>query len=91
MDKIVNGAIWMIDTSIALGAGKILAILELKIDHFKNHEGAPTLESINCVAISVARSWTGESVAKGDSYHWKTCCIFERRRIGPHERRQAPE
>jgi len=63
MDKIVNGAIWMIDTSIALGAGKILAILELKIDHFKNHEGAPTLESINCVAISVARSWTGESVA----------------------------
>ncbi|WDN89748.1 hypothetical protein BuS5_02716 [Desulfosarcina sp. BuS5] len=63
MDKIVNGAIWMIDTSIALGAGKILAILELRTDHFKNHEGAPTLENINCVAISVAKSWTGESIA----------------------------
>jgi len=62
-DKIVNGAVWMIDTSIALGAGKILAVLELKIDHYKNNEGAPALENINCVAISVARSWTGESIA----------------------------
>lgn len=62
-DKFVNGAVWMIDTSIALGAGKILAVLELKIDHYKNNEGAPTLENINCVAISVANSWTGESIA----------------------------
>lgn len=53
----------MIDTSIALGAGKILAVLELKIDHYKNNEGAPSLENINCVAISVAKSWTGESIA----------------------------
>ncbi len=53
----------MIDTSIALGAGKILAILELKIDHYKNNHSAPTLEDINCVAISVAKSWTGESIA----------------------------
>jgi len=62
-DKFVNGAVWMIDTSIALGAGKILAVLELKIDHYKNNEGAPTLKNINCVAISVAKSWTGESIA----------------------------
>ena len=61
--KLVNGGIWMIDTSIALGAGKILAVLELKIDHYKNKKGAPTIEDINCVAISVAKSWTGESIA----------------------------
>jgi len=62
-DKLTNGAIWMIDTSIALGAGKILAVLELKIDHYTNSHSAPTLEDINCVAISVAKSWTGEFIA----------------------------
>ena len=62
-NKFVNGSIWIIDTSIALGAGKILAVLELKIDHYNNNDGAPTLEDINCVAISVANSWTGEAVA----------------------------
>jgi hypothetical protein len=62
-NKLVNGGIWMIDTSIALGAGKILAVLELKIDHYRNNNRAPTLENINCVAISVAKSWTGESIA----------------------------
>ncbi len=62
-NKLANGAIWMIDTSIALGAGKILAVLELRIDHYKNSHSAPTLEDINCVAISVAKSWTGESIA----------------------------
>lgn len=62
-DKFVNGAIWMIDSSIALGAGKILAVLELKIDHYATNKSAPTLKNINCVAISVASSWTGESIA----------------------------
>ena len=61
--KFINGSIWLIDTSIALGAGKILTILELKIDHYKNNKRAPSLENINCVAISVAKSWTGESIA----------------------------
>lgn len=61
--KFVNGAIWIIDISIALGVGKILTVLELKIDHHATHEGAPMLKNINCVAISVASSWTGESIA----------------------------
>jgi hypothetical protein len=38
-------------------------VLELKIDHYKNKDCAPILEDINCVAISVAKSWTGESIA----------------------------
>ena len=62
-NKFVNGAIWIIDTSIALGSGKILAVLELKIDHYNNHDGAPALEDVNCVAVSVAESWTGKSIA----------------------------
>ncbi len=62
-DEFVNGAIWIIDISIAFGVGKILAVLELKIDHHATHDGAPTLKDINCVAISVAPSWTGESIA----------------------------
>ena len=62
-NKIVNGAIWIIDESIGLGVGKILTVLELKIDHHSTHEGSPTLRDVNCVAISVAPSWTGESIA----------------------------
>jgi hypothetical protein len=58
-----NGSIWIIDTSIGLGAGKILAVLELKVNHHEINEGAPTLQNINCVAISVSRSWTGEAIA----------------------------
>jgi hypothetical protein len=58
-----NGSIWIIDTSIGLGAGKILAVLELKVNHHKTNERAPTLKNINCVAVSVSRSWTGEAIA----------------------------
>jgi len=62
-DKLINGAIWIIDESIGLGMGKILTILELRIDHHTTHNGPPTLGDVNCVAISVAPSWTGESIA----------------------------
>jgi len=51
------------DTSIALGSGKILAVLELKLNHFANNKVAPTLGEINCVAVAVAKSWTGEGIA----------------------------
>jgi hypothetical protein len=58
-----NSSIWIIDTSIGLGAGKILAVLELKVNHHEINEGAPTLQDINCVAVSVSKSWTGEAIA----------------------------
>ncbi|MGD9732811.1 MAG: hypothetical protein AB7U45_11575 [Desulfamplus sp.] len=58
-----NGAIWIVDTSIGLGVGKILTVLELKLNYFENNTIPPTLEDINCVAISVAKSWTGEKIA----------------------------
>lgn len=62
-EKLINGAIWIIDESIGLGIGKILTVLELRIDHHSTHEGSPTLADVNCVATSVAPSWTGESIA----------------------------
>jgi len=62
-NKLINGAIWVIDESIGLGMGKILTVLELRLDHHSTHKGPPTLGDVNCVAISVAPSWTGESIA----------------------------
>jgi hypothetical protein len=61
--RFANGAIWIMDTSIALGIGKIFTILELKLNYFENNTVPPTLEDINCVAVSVAKSWTGEKIA----------------------------
>ena len=58
-----NGFIWMIDTSIALGTGKILAILALNAGYYKIGSGAPGLGSVHCIAVAVAYSWTGEAIA----------------------------
>jgi hypothetical protein len=58
-----NGFIWMIDMSIALGTGKILTVLALNACHHQIAEGAPGLEHVRCVAVSVAVSWTGEDIA----------------------------
>ena len=58
-----NGSIWMTDVSIALGAGKILAVLALDARHHQNVPSAPGLRDVRCVAVSVAASWTGETIA----------------------------
>jgi hypothetical protein len=58
-----NGLIWMIDVSIALGAGKIVAVLALDAHHHYLTETAPGLGQVRCLAVSVAVSWTGESIA----------------------------
>lgn len=62
-DLFSNGFIWMIDTSIALGAGKILGVLAVSVHHHHLNAGAPDLQSIHCVAVAVALSWTGETIA----------------------------
>lgn len=58
-----NGWIWMIDVSIGLGAGKILAVLALDAQHHQRSPGAPSLGQVHCVAVAVAASWTGETIA----------------------------
>ena len=58
-----NGLIWIIDASIGLGSGKILAILALDVNHHVLNKGAPTLAQVSSIAVSVAASWTGETIA----------------------------
>src|SRR3989475_5581152 len=58
-----NGLIWMIDLSIGLGAGKILAVLALDAHHHQLVSGAPTLRHVHCLGVAVADSWTGETFA----------------------------
>ena len=62
-DPFSNGFLWIIDTSIALGAGKILAVLTLNVRHHHLGNGAPSLQSVHCIAVSVAISWTGDAIA----------------------------
>lgn len=59
-----NGLIWMIDISIGLGSGKILAVLALDAHHHQLVPEAPSLSRAHCIAVSVADSWTGDTIAK---------------------------
>jgi len=58
-----NGLIWMLDISIGLGTGKILAVLALDAHHHRLAPGALALEHVRCIGVSVADSWTGETIA----------------------------
>lgn len=49
--------------SIALGTGKILAVLSLDAHHHKLGQASPGFEDVRCIAVCVADSWTGESIA----------------------------
>ena len=55
--------LWMMDLSIGLGSGKILSILALRLKHHEHCSQAPTLRDVQCVAVAVADSWTGEDIA----------------------------
>lgn len=59
-----NGLIWIIDLSIGLGAGKILAVLALDAHHHQRVSGAPSLAHAPCIAVSVADAWTGDTIAE---------------------------
>ena len=58
-----NGFIWMIDISIGLGTGKILSVLALNARHHQLIAAAPGFQQVHCIAVSVAASWTGETIA----------------------------
>ncbi|MCP5081411.1 MAG: hypothetical protein GY948_06900, partial [Alphaproteobacteria bacterium] len=62
-DRFSNGCLWLLDISIALGAGKILAVLALDVRHHTHNSGAPSLHNVHCVAVAVAPTWTGETIA----------------------------
>ena len=58
-----HGFILILDASIGLGKGKILTILALDAKHHSLNPGAPSLQNIKCVSVSVADTWTGETIA----------------------------
>jgi hypothetical protein len=56
--------ILILDASIGLGKGKIMSVLALDVDHYLHNSGAPALQHVQCIAVSVADTWTGESIAE---------------------------
>jgi hypothetical protein len=58
-----NGLIWMLDMSIGLGTGKILAVLACDAHPHQLAPGALALEHVHCIGVCVADSWTGETIA----------------------------
>ena len=58
-----QGFILMLDASIGLGQGKIMTVLVLDANHYSFNPGAPSLQDVKCVAVSVADTWTGETIA----------------------------
>lgn len=58
-----NGLLWLIDISISLGAGKMLAVLALDAHHHQLESAAPALRHVSCIGVAVADSWTGETIA----------------------------
>jgi hypothetical protein len=58
-----NGFIWLIDISIGLGTGKILAVLAVDARHHQRTDGALALEHVHCIGVGVADSWTGDAIA----------------------------
>src|SRR5256885_4835789 len=59
-----NGFIWLIDLSIGLGTGKILAVLAVDAHHYALTPGALALDHVHGLGVSVAASWTGETIAE---------------------------
>src|SRR5437870_4365509 len=59
-----NGLMWMIDISIGLGTGKMLAVLAFDAHHHHLAPGALSLEHVHCIGVCVADSWTGEAIAE---------------------------
>src|SRR6266700_2954788 len=58
-----NGLIWLIDLSIGLGTGKILAVLAVDAHHHQLTPRALSLDCVHCLGVSVADSWTGDTIA----------------------------
>ena len=59
-----NGLIWMIDISIGLGTGKMVAVLAARAHHHELVPGALSLDRVHCIGVAVADSWTGDTIAE---------------------------
>ena len=59
-----NGLIWMIDISMGLGTGKMLAVLAFDAHHHHLSPGALTLAHVRCLRVGVADAWSGDPIAE---------------------------
>src|SRR4029450_4208009 len=53
-----NGLIWMIDTSITLGTGKLLSVLALDAHYYQLAGCAPGFQHVRCIAVAVSEEHT---------------------------------
>jgi len=67
-----NGLIWMMDSSIGLGTGKILAVVAFDAQHHQRVSEALALDRVHCIGVAVADSWTGDTIAA-----WLDCLIAQ--------------
>ena len=63
LSPFTNGLIWLVDTSITLGTGKLLSVLALDAHHYQLAGCAPGFQHVRCIAVAVSPSWTGERLA----------------------------
>ena len=59
-----NGLIWMLDLSIGLGTGKLLAVLAVAAPHQQLAPDALSLPRARGLGVCVADSWTGAAIAE---------------------------
>jgi hypothetical protein len=58
-----NGLMWLIDSSIGLGTGKMLAVLAVDAHHPQLVPSALSLDQVHGLGVSVADAWTGDTIA----------------------------
>ena len=59
-----NGLIWMLDSSLGLGPGQMLAVLAFDTHPHQRTPAALSLEPVHCIGGAVADAWTGDAIAK---------------------------
>jgi hypothetical protein len=58
-----NGRIWLIDSRIGLGTGKMWAVLAVDAHHPQLVPSARSLARVHWIGVSVAEAWTGDARA----------------------------
>ena len=58
-----HGLIWMIDSSMGLGTGKMLAVVAGDAHHPQGAPGALSFQRGHCIGVCVAPTWAGDTMA----------------------------
>ena len=58
-----NGLIGMIDISLGLGTGNMVAVLACDAQHHQGAPGALSVQRVHCIGGCVAPTWAGETIA----------------------------